>query len=107
MAKGMCQGGALLNIMKGIRTWTEKKEFLEQAIVDCSPKPKKCPTRRKKKERVEGEIVQMSGWACAMKKCALDSNGMTMSNCTQNPTVKQNYYDNKGKFTQMGKAGCL
>ncbi len=96
----MCQGGALLNLLKQFRTWTEKKEFLEQAIVDCSPKQKKCPSKS------NGVKRQMNGWSCALKKCSKDNNGMKMPDCMQSSVVKQDYYDNKEQYTQMAKEGC-
>jgi hypothetical protein len=107
MGNDPCQGGALMFQLKQYRTWTEKKAFLEEAVQACAPKQKKCPSgsKAKKEKRKEGE--PMRGWACAMRKCALDNNGLSMKLCTQSAEHKQDYQNNKESWNQKGQAGCL
>lgn len=100
MAKSeACQSGIILNLLKGIRTWTEKKKFIDEVIDSCGQGGGK--TAGKKGKR------QMSGWNCYLKMCAKKNNGKNFGACMNDKELKkEEYTPNKDFYASEAGEGC-
>jgi hypothetical protein len=101
MAKNeACQSGTILNLLKGMRTWTEKKKFIEEVIESCGQGGGGSKTGKKGKR-------PMSAWNCYLKMCSKKNNGKNFGACMNDKDLKQKEYTpNKDFYAFEAGEGC-
>ena len=87
-----CDARVILNLMNTKRLWTEKWQFLDEMMKQCSAGSKSKGTRK------------MSGWQCYLKHCSQEK---SFQECIgDNSRKEKEYIPNKEFYSIEAENGC-
>ena len=95
-----CNSNLILNKLKTVRLWTDKKKFIDDSINKCLEIKVKTMKKQNKGTKTKRK---MSGYNCFMKKCAKDKNFQA---CLQDKGWNKLTSDQKAKYNNMATEGC-
>ncbi|MCP4762583.1 MAG: hypothetical protein GY870_12455 [archaeon] len=95
-----CNSNLMLNKLKTIRLWTDKKNFVDDSINKCFKEKNK---KMKKQNKGTKTKRKMSGYNCFMKQCA---KGKDFQSCLQEKGWGKLNQEQKDKYNNMASGGC-